>query len=138
MNIKLLREIAKVIIEKPRQFNMNYWHKNEKERVRAMNAGEYKSFGALCDLPQEKQIACDTTHCIAGWAQALSPDRKCKVKADKDAKRLLGLTPTQAKRLFFCSSWPDKFRGKNNDLWNPTRKQAAARIEHFIKTRGAE
>lgn len=137
MNIKLLREIAKVIVEKPRQLNMNYGHQNKAVRAEDYSRNVYKTYEALCDLPQEKQITCGTTHCIAGWAQALSPNRRCKSKAENDAKRLLEITAAQARRLFICDFWPEQFHGKK-DPWNPTRKQAVARIEHFIKTAGKE
>lgn len=138
MNVKLLKQIAEVIIEKPRQFNMHYWHRNEKVRAKNIDFGVDKDYEALCDLPAEKQISCDTTHCIAGWAQALSPNRKCKSPAEKDARRLLEITPSMAKRLFFCNLWPDQFRGKRGDLWKPTRQQAVGRINHFIATEGRE
>ena|ERR1700728_4187244 len=137
MNVKLLRKIAKVIIEKPRQFDMSRWHHNKKAREHDWSRGVYESYTALCDLPQEKQISCDTTHCIAGWAQAISPDRKCKTPAEKDAKRLLQITPSMANRLFYCDNWPEQFQGKR-DTWKPTRKQAVERIKHFISTEGAE
>lgn len=137
MNTKLLRKIAKVIIEKPRQFNMDKWHNNEKVKGEDKLRGKYKYYYALCDFPKEKQISCDTTHCIGGWAQALSPDRNCEVAAEKDAKRLLEITLSQADRLFYCDNWPEQFQGKRV-LWKPTRRQAADRIEHFIKTAGKE
>jgi len=131
MNVRLLREIAKVIQEKPRQFNMRFWHLDKKNKLFSWSDGIKAD--ALCELPEDRRIACTTTHCIAGWAQVLSPDRKCKVKAEKDARRLLELTPKQAYRLFYADNWPKGF-----GHWKSTAKQAAARIEHFIKTAGEE
>ena len=135
MNVRLLRRIAKVIQKKPREFNMGSWHEDMLTNEDA---------DALCDLPKGKRIACTTTHCIAGWAQALSTKRDCTVSAEVDAERLLELSHDQAMRLFFVTGffvtdecWPRKFRGRRN-AWTPTPRQAAARIEHFIKTNGAE
>lgn len=145
MNVELLRNIAAVIQEKPAEFNMNSWHHAEDPN--------YDYYGiALCDLPKDKQISCDTTHCIAGWAQVLSPDRDCKVRASVDAKRLLQLDDEQADRLFYVEKdcgdtdgWPKRFRGRKKkgmdeleSAWSMTPRQAAARIEHFIATGGTE
>lgn len=126
MNVRLLRKIAK-IIQEPKtkgQFSMKTWHKDKKDN---------EAYNILCDLPKEKQISCNTSHCIAGWAQVLSPNRDCKQYADTDAQRILGLDSYQAYRLFYADAWPKGF-GK----WRATPAQAAARIEHFIKTKGAE
>lgn len=84
-------------------------------------------------LPKEKQISCKTTHCIAGWAQVLDPNRDCEEPAVNDGQRLLDLNDDQACRLFYADGWPKGFGG-----WRATKVQAAARIEHFIKTRGKE
>jgi len=137
MNVRLLRKIVKVIQEKPRQFKMTYWHNNETVKDDMRRRGDWRNIEALCMLPEEKRIACDTTHCIAGWAQAISNDRKCNAPAEKDAKRLLGLSKSQAQRLFFADQWPEQFRGVK-DQWKMSPAKAAARIEHFIKTRGKE
>lgn len=137
MNVRLLRKIAKVIQEKPRQFNMTYWHRNENVAMERIRAWDFKSFESLCDIPADKQISCDTTHCIAGWAQVLAPNRKCSIPASEDAQRLLGLTEQQASRLFFADCWPKEFLGTKH-IWRMSPAKAAARIEHFIKTKGRE
>lgn len=134
MNTKLLRKIVKVIQEKPREFNMKFWHHDKKDKE-MWDSG--RSVEAFCSLPEERRIACSTTHCIAGWAQALSKDRNCKKPAETDARRLLEITPLQARKLFLCHNWPSEFRGKNDD-WKPSIKQAVARIERFIETEGRE
>lgn len=133
MNVRLLRRIAKVIQEKPREFDINYWHRDKKAPNKANPLKKGNAVGALCELPKERQVACGTVHCIAGWAQILSPDRDCKQDAEYDAKRLLGLELDEADRLFFAYNWPRGFGGDR-----ATAAQAAARIEHFIKTKGAE
>lgn len=128
MNIRLLRKIAKAIQvpENKGQFSMDYWH-------RFKGKGEEEEVGVLCSLPEEKRISCNTTHCIAGWAQVLDPKRNCHEYAEYDAQQLLGLTNDQASRLFYADAWPKGFGG-----WRATRAQAAARIERFIQTKGAE
>lgn len=124
MNTRLLRRIAKVIQEKRGEFDMKWFHRIAKD---------HRSAEALCELPKDKQVGCGTTHCIAGWAQVLSPKRDCLMDAERDASRLLGLTANEATRLFYADEWPSGF-----GRWNATKKQAAARIEHFIKTGGRE
>lgn len=125
MNVRLLRRIAKVIqlTENKGQFDMKRWHSDKTANG---------SVAALCELPKEKQISCTTTHCIAGWAQVLSPDRDCHKPAEDDAMRLLGLDGDQAFRLFYADQWPKGF-----GQWRATASQAAARIEKFIKSKGA-
>lgn len=127
MNTRLLRKIASAIMEKPRQFDMNAFHKNK----------VLGSVSVLCDLPKEMQASCGTTHYIAGWAQILSSKRNCRNESFFDAQKLLDIDRQSAARLFYCDEWPDQFKGKK-DVWNPTRKQAVARIEHFISTKGSE
>jgi hypothetical protein len=124
MNVELLRKIAAVIQEKRGQFDMRFWHHRKDTGFRA---------DALCSLPEEVRISCKTTHCIAGWAQVLAPNRDCTVEAEEDAKRVLGLNHDQASRLFYADHWPKGF-----GAWKATKRQAAARIEHFIATNGAE
>lgn len=113
MNVRLLRRIAKVIQEKPREFDMRTFH-NQKD--------------------------CGTTHCIGGWAEALT---------GKNPIEALGLTGDESDRLFYVQiknhEWPKRFLGRKRKnmtwreyVWLPTARQAAARIEHFIKTKGAE
>lgn len=114
MNVRLLRRIAKVIQEKPELFNMLHF---------------------------KIQTDCGTSHCIGGWAEHFT---------GKEATEALDLTYDQAERLFYVSAgskplWPRRFLGRKKkglsnvgSWWRPTPKQAAARIEHFIKTKGAE
>lgn len=116
MNVELLREVAKKILKNPRRFDMT--------RFNGLNE-------------------CGTTHCIGGWARKISGE---------DEIDALGITGEQAKRLFYVTYddeevylWPKRFIGRqkkgltrSQSAWRPTPKQAAARIEHFIKTGGAE
>lgn len=75
---------------------------------------------------------CGTVHCIGGWACAISGlDRFGHTPAQK----ILGLSDEEAGRLFYPDSalCLNKFGG-----WNATPQQGAARIEHFIATKGRE
>jgi hypothetical protein len=110
MNVRLLRRIAKRIQEKPREFSMLYY--------------------TGLNLPGK----CKTTHCIGGWARHFT---------GLDPGAALDLTVEQEPRLFYVSGWPKQFQGRRRTgredyQWYPTTKQTAARIEHFIKTKGAE
>lgn len=122
MNVELLRKIAAVIQEKPTEFRMSSWHG-----------------------------ICRTTHCIGGWAQVLSGEKE---STDSFAMaKLLDIeaiadevddseidSECEAGRLFFCSWWPKQFLGAymETDGDKAMAKIAAARIEHFIATGGAE
>lgn len=116
MNVELLRKIAAVIQDKPAEFNVEFWH------ARGPNY-----WGKLT----KETTTCGTTHCIAGWAHVLSGQfpRSATMNA---APKILGLSNGQAFKLFHAENWPEEF-------CDPvTAESAAARIEHFIKTDGAE
>lgn len=115
MNVELLRKIAVVIQEKPQLFDMLHFSSDTKR---------------------------GTAHCIGGWAEELT---------GKDKYTALDIPVMQAARLFYvCDGmgeplWPRRFLGRKKkgmshevSKWRPTPKQAAARIEHFIATNGAE
>lgn len=53
----MLREIAKIVLEKPERLAMGGWH------------------GLKWDATHtpEEERSCGTAHCLAGWAQALCP-----------------------------------------------------------------
>jgi hypothetical protein len=124
MNVELLRKIAAVIQIRRGQFSMKCWHKEK---------GQMYGVESFCEIPEPKREVCGTTHCFAGWAQVLSPERNCRADAEEDARRLLELSQEEAQRLFYADNWPRGFGG-----WNANAKKAAARIEHFIATDGRE
>ncbi len=145
--IKLLRKVARHILEEPKRFEMDRW--------------------GMAD----HRVPCNTTACFAGWAIILgdaNPKRFFKaaasdaqddrgrfmallegrVGASARAEKVLGITNEQARRLFHVDSlfhgdgrgWPEPYRG---DFDHATSREhaaeiAVARIEHFIKTGGAE
>jgi hypothetical protein len=134
MNTKLLRKIQQEIRKEPRRLDMSVW---------------------IDVYPPRHTIdpPCGTTACIAGFATILaSRDKKTfseealKIKRDyerstqEEGGKTLLLTPQQSSRLFFVHSWPEKFRDRwYGALTKHTEAEIACeRIEHFIKTRGAE
>lgn len=86
---------------------------------------------------------CGTAACIAGWACLLSGLKPEHVGFVQGCA-VLGLNDSDAKRLFFATRWPARFRRSdtdiqwaNDEIYNDP-KVAAARIEHFIATNGEE
>jgi len=100
---------------------------------------------------------CGTTACIAGHAllmegykipadqsfreheqQFISPSGRM-VKPFNAARKILGLTESQAEKLFAAYKWPIRFGGGPCPDMDPNDpKRAAARIRHFIETGGKE
>jgi hypothetical protein len=96
-------------------------------------------------LPKERYAKCGTAACIAGWTCILSMEDKepeeiaSNLVEHTEAGNFLELTNEQANRLFLPSQWPWRFLdGACDDGKTKTAKIAAARIEHFIKTKGKE
>jgi hypothetical protein len=126
MNVKLLRKIQKHILEEPKRYDQNVW----------------LAEGA----PQNGFATCGTMACIGGWAQILGSKRKPRAVSRVNAMRLLGIDRAQAWRLFDSIAgvpedmWPRKFSAAyvkaKTDLGRA--RAAVRRIDHFIKTRGAE
>lgn len=116
-------------------------------KLRRMRHAEHFSMPAFAE-----RTDCGTAFCIAGLGLALSgyrpifgesqsrsrsfrsPEKK-SVWAWPAAQRLFGLTFKQADRLFNKSRWPEEFEPGSYD---DDPKVAAARIEHFLKTKGKE
>jgi len=115
MNVRLLRKVQKHIAKEYRRWSWSF--------VRPTN-----------------ESPCGTQACIGGWTCILGQKLSIPLIAKEDksvlrkinrsiARKLLGLTPKEAQRLFFL--WPGQF--------NPyDQSDAVARIDHFIKTKGAE
>lgn len=133
MNVNLLRKVQRAILKHPDQFEMSWWfHSTLSMRDKLINAG-----------------GCGTAGCIGGWA--IHIHRQCKTLAEAKEHcynplscpaKLLGLKvfSAEADRLFIDEMWPQPFRRRYQNGKTPlTRaKAAAARIDHFIKTKGAE
>lgn len=125
MNVKLLRKVKKHILEEPKRFLMRYWlvRKNSGARLPASHAGFAK---------------CGTAACIAGWTWTLEHPQT-PFPGSWDVADLLGIDRENRFRLFAVDHWPTQFRNKfKDDGTAESAKVAAARIEHFIKTKGRE
>jgi hypothetical protein len=124
MNVRLLRRVAKHILEEPKRLDMEKIAENVEGR----------------DSPP-----CGTVGCIAGWACMLTGSSVKRADWGK-GRRLIGLDGDQAYRLFdyplglVTDGWPEKF-SKPYVAAKTARQRAriaVARIEHFIKTKGTE
>lgn len=92
---------------------------------------------------------CGTVACIAGWAAVLSQQQGGETIREV-ASRLWNAADTGGdaleidydgqNRLFYTCDWPSKFREQYDAAKTPTARArvTVARIEHFIKTKGAE
>ena len=120
MKIRLLKKVRQAILNEPKQFGMNSW------------------FGSG---------VCGTTACIGGWAIILSGKFESPFAAVKasgyrtlhspETAECLGLSTQQASRLFYVSSWPERYQYGNQSSSAKSRaRNAAARINLFIRTKG--
>lgn len=133
MNVKYLRRIQRAILEHPSQFQMDTLFDNHLDDQ--------------IKLPK-KVGGCGTAACIAGWAlhlhgrcKTLATTTECmRTTTSENARTILGLTSDQYDRLCFAPNWPEPFRSRNDNAKTARTqaKNAVARIEHFIKTKGAE
>lgn len=127
LNVRLLRRIQKHILAEPKRYNQN-------DIVSTGKPGEAYSFAW-------RFPACGTIACIGGWAAVLSSGGRHE---DLEyGARALGLTVDQRARLFSATGnggWPDKFDIAYTNAKTPQGRArvGARRIEHFIKTKGAE
>jgi hypothetical protein len=93
------------------------------------------------------EFGCNTAGCIAGHALVAMPKKSLKITGhwaliDK-AQKWLGLTDVQADRLFHKYGWPTNYKEayeiafESGDI-KLTNAITAARIRHFIATKGRE
>lgn len=133
MNVKLLRKVQKHILEEPKRLQM--WTYVKLKGHVGSNTGE--------DEITRPWAKCGTAACIAGWACVLKHGeikaRGLGALAHGNAAELLELNSEQANRLFLPDEWPEEFnKGFRDDGRKKTAEVAAARIDHFIKTKGRE
>ena len=140
VNTKLLRRVAKHISEEPKRLAMGSFIQTKDETTAKFtehyHRDKLRNFGTE---PTEHNFApCGTAACIAGWATILG-------KGDTDmpnseGERLLDIDAYEAGRLFYVDSWPKQFEKPYMEAMTPAKRAriAVARIEHFIKTKGAE
>lgn len=132
MNIQLLLQVKEQILKEPLQFRMENW---------------------FSDVSPFFIPNCGTTACIGGWAVAIlkqiTPREAALENGVTDfsrnaaARYALLLTEAQAERLFYRTSWPDRFRddylwARHNQDMTKAAQVAAERIDHFIATNGNE
>jgi hypothetical protein len=126
VNVKLLRKVKKHILATPLRLHMANWLLRKGLACRVSETGEEIKFPS-----------CKTAGCINGWGFILSGIKR--EPSVGGGMRLFGLTKAQAEKLFLPSRWPNQFwKGRRDDGRKETATVAAARIEHFIKTKGRE
>lgn len=135
MNVKLLRKVKKHILEEPKRLMMQGWRRKKSHDRPTVLAVDKDG------LDENRPFArCGTAACIGGWACIIAK-KEPEHYGDhfRVARKLLELTSLQASRLFAPSLWPGDFMaGTTDDGKKKTAQIAAARIEHFIKTKGRE
>jgi len=126
MNVELLEKVKQHILEEPRRLVMGRV-KLEGEPGTTPKPNSLMPIYAAGNTYESKQKFpdCGTMACIMGWARILDP------VAARDG----GFG-----RLCDASTWPKRFRNRYAKAKTPIMraKIAAARIDHFIKTQGAE
>jgi hypothetical protein len=144
MNVKLLRRVKKHILEEPRRLCMA-WYVIKKSEDKKLIAGRpfAKCNTAACIAGwtlELNKIEVNPYACIAGWTLELNKIEVNPYESEHiRACKLLDISYDEGLRLFEPSSWPLKFRdGRRDDGTEETAQVAAARIEHFIKTKGRE
>jgi hypothetical protein len=131
INVELLEKVKAHILEEPRRFNMSLF---------VFNQGEIE------DLPKNERPPCGTMACIAGWAVMLADGPPAIINDDyyltveDRAVEVLGLNEEQVGALFYDPAWPEKYADAYENARTPRQRArvAARRIDHFIKTNGAE
>jgi hypothetical protein len=108
-NEPLYREVQKQIARLCDRVDMTirYWNDDMDDDIMAAND---RDCARIMDLEDPD---CKTIACIAGFTLAVAGvafDWKVGgVGFDETARELLGLTPTQARRLFYLAFWPPDY-----------------------------
>lgn len=131
LNVKLLRKVQAHILEEPRRYEQN-------ATIDKGQPGERHISGMAYPV-------CGTIACIGGWAQLLAKrPGQVHILNFKSIAKTLGLGMPQALRLFAYTwderGWPEKFKAAYAAAKTPRQRARVAvrRIDHFIKTKGAE
>ncbi len=138
MNVELLTKVMNKLkrLRHKAHFDMDGWIYETECGTAACIAGHALLMGGYKLVPQKDRGYFDTV---------LPPGKSTPVDLQEAARKLLKLTPEQAERLFSAYQWPPQFNGsdperdvctKESVYNNP--KIAAARIKHFIDTKGKE
>jgi hypothetical protein len=138
LNVRLLRKIQQHILEEPRRFVMSA------AVIKASTPKEWKSKkGPFAPDLSSVMPPCGTAACIAGWADILTGGTGSEWYIRHRAAAALGVPDIGSwcgHPLFSENSWPEPFRAQYLAAKTPKRRAeiGAARIDHFIKTKGAE
>lgn len=160
INVELLEEVKALILEEPRRLRM--------EVVASSFDDARRVYAPVDDVPgyrDEDRPPCNAVMCIAGHANYAvmlreRPDLSLYDPETEEsnwnaidemntlsiAGERLGLDAGQRQRLFYLKSWgfdegwPRKFERQFLEAKTPAGRAriAARRIDHFIKTNGAE
>jgi hypothetical protein len=126
MNVKLLRQVKKLILEEPKRLRMARWY----------------------SLHSHGRPACNTVACIGGWITILANRRGSETTSDtakrlhesyldvtESAGEILGVRRDDACALFHESNWPDKLHLGYKTAKTPAARAriAAKAIDRFIR-----
>jgi hypothetical protein len=120
MNRKLLREIIADIEREPLAFDMGRW------------------------FQKTRQTECGSVGCIAGKAVWLTDPKRLTGRKwylhdwFREAQAALRLSEDEATRLFYYSSWPDKFSFYGIETPEASAQVTVKRIKHFMRTNGTD
>ena len=130
MNIELLEKVKEQILREPKQFVIHGWFANE------LRKDATEIFG----IPKNVKIPnCGTAACIKGWAACIVANNKPnQIPSLSLASCNLCLTKLQEQILFLFKYWPSQFKKIKSEGTIAFARQAARRIDHFIKTNGKE
>lgn len=135
LNVKLLEKVKAHILEKPRRFVMRTFIYRKEDAGMSV---------FMADGPETKFVKfeeCGTAACIGGWAVLLNDGIDAKpLNLRQRAIKLIGLKSVTGDELFEVSFWPRQFREPYYaaKTQRTRAKVAAARIDHFIATKGTE
>lgn len=136
--IKALRWIKRQVLKEPRQFQMANFFENDLEEIEIPNCGTAACIGAwgICYVkhinPKQAMKRIVRAEKRKNWG-AGNPNI-----AWKRGQSAIGLSDRQSELLFKFECWPKQFRRLKRQGTLPYAQQAARRIDHFIKTDGAE
>jgi hypothetical protein len=159
INVQLLRKVKALILEEPRRLRMEAVASTWEEAVDGSQSDKQMPPYSETDRPP-----CGAVMCIGGHVNfiallAQEPNALLSIDGDANeealselgslwqAQQSLGLTSEQAERLFCFTSWgvglygwPEEFETAYRVAKTPLERAeiTARRIDHFLKTNGAE
>lgn len=126
---RLLRKVAKHILEEPARYEQNVW-------LRLGVPGKVTNLEHIDNAPTEFP-ACGTIACLGGWVNQLTSVRSRDDDTFRRACGQIGVDSEMGANLFgYNTGWPEPYMTayENATTLRGKAKVAARRIEHFIKT----